>query len=126
MCHKMTAHWREKEHWLGRNEGWHVKKELWDGDRFAELSWFFESTSEWCLPVRCKTQGCKNIISGDTIESLQETPNGMKEIICEECHSSFMFQPEYTTGDPRNVALIGKYILCITWEYEFLDNNNMW
>ena len=26
MCRKMTGHWREKEHWLGRERGWHIKK----------------------------------------------------------------------------------------------------
>jgi len=41
MCYKITDHWREKEHWLRRNEGWPIKKELWDGDRFADISWFF-------------------------------------------------------------------------------------
>lgn len=25
MCHKMTDHWREREHWLGRERGWHKK-----------------------------------------------------------------------------------------------------
>lgn len=29
VCHKLLAHWREKEHWLNRNEGWHTQKELW-------------------------------------------------------------------------------------------------
>ena len=26
MCLKMTGHWREEEHWLGRERGWHIKK----------------------------------------------------------------------------------------------------
>jgi len=43
-CHRMTAHWRDKETWLqsaatsgSRRTG---RKELWDGNCFAELSWF--------------------------------------------------------------------------------------
>lgn len=40
MCHKMTGHWREKEHWLGRERGWPIKREVWDGDRFCDLSLF--------------------------------------------------------------------------------------
>lgn len=38
MCRRMTGHWKEKEHWLEKEKGWHIKKEVWDGDRFCELS----------------------------------------------------------------------------------------
>lgn len=108
MCKRMTAHWREKEHWFRRDEGWHTKKELWDGDRFCAISWFFDPECRWCLPVRCVVEGCNNIISGEIVESLPELPDGTKEITCDECHHSFTFAPTYTTGDPRNIALIGK------------------
>lgn len=41
MCAKMTAHWSGKEHWLnGSGHGWEIKKEVWDGARFSEFSWF--------------------------------------------------------------------------------------
>ena len=40
-CEKMTSHWEEKEHWLGVEGGHSVKKEIWDGSRFGELSWFW-------------------------------------------------------------------------------------
>ena len=46
-----------------------------------------------------------NIVSGETVESLPELPDGTKEITCDECHHSFTFVPTYTTGDPRNIAL---------------------
>ena len=107
MCNKMTAHWREKEHWLGRDQGWHTKNELWDGDRFTEISWFFNPDSWWCMPIRCKRQGCKNIISGEIVDSLTEMPNGMKELTCDECHYRFTVYAEYCNGDPRNIALLG-------------------
>ena len=71
MCYKLLSHWREKEHWLNRNEGWHTKKELWDGDRFAELSWFWDPNMEWCLPVRCQYPGCGNIISAQAVMSAE-------------------------------------------------------
>lgn len=45
MCYKITEHWREKEHWLGRTEGCRLKKEIWDGSRFANISWFFDPQS---------------------------------------------------------------------------------
>ena len=108
MCKQMTAHWREKEHWFRRDKGWHTKKELRDGDRFCAISCFFYPESRWCLPVRCAVEGCNNIISGETVESLPELPDGTKEVTCDECHHSFTFAPSYATGDPRNIALIGK------------------
>ena len=110
MCRKMTGHWREKEHWLGRERGWPIKREIWDGDRFCELSWFWDPNAVWCLPARCKTKNCCNVISGKTIESLPESPaaEGLKEVFCQHCHSKFLHEPKYTRGDPRNLAFIGK------------------
>ena len=29
------------------------RKEIWDGKRFAELSWFWDPEEVWLLPVRC-------------------------------------------------------------------------
>lgn len=110
MCYKITAHWREKEHWLSRTEGWHTKTELWDGERFVELSWFWDPESTWTLPVRCKTPGYKNIISSDVVDSLPEVRDGVKEVTCPQCHHSFSFQVKSTKGDPRNIALLG--IVC--------------
>ena len=44
MCQQMTAHWKQRNDWLPveQREGWgcDVKKEIWDGTRFAELSFF--------------------------------------------------------------------------------------
>ena len=62
MCLKMTGHWQEKEHWLGRERGWHIKKEVWDGDRFCKLSWFWDPNAVWCLPAKCKPENCKNVL----------------------------------------------------------------
>lgn len=110
MCRKMTGHWQEKEHWLGRERGWHIKKEVWDGDRFCELSWFWDPNAVWCLPAKCKTENCKNIFTGKAIESLPATTEGLKEVSCQKCHKKFSHEPKYAKGDPRNLALIGKKI----------------
>jgi len=42
-CHKMTAHWSEKEHWLNVDSehgitGYLPKTEIWDGKQFSELA----------------------------------------------------------------------------------------
>ena len=108
MCYKLLSHWREKEHWLNRNEGWHVKKELWDGKRFAELSWFWDPNTEYCLPVRCQYPGCNNIISAETVLSADKNDDGYHEVRCDCCHSTFHAQAKYVRGDPRNIAFVGK------------------
>lgn len=54
MCEKMTVYWVEKEYWInGGNDGWSIKKEVWDGIRFFELVWFWNFDEIWCLFVRC-------------------------------------------------------------------------
>jgi len=66
MCKKITAHLEEREHWLPpecRN-GWALpaKKEIWDGKRFAELSYFWDPTKEWVLPTYCPIEGCHKVL----------------------------------------------------------------
>ena len=62
------------------------------------------------MPARCKTENCKNVFSGATIESLPESPSaeGLKEVSCEQCHGKFLHEPKYARGDPRNLALLGR------------------
>ena len=38
-CQKMTAHWKQKDHWLyGHDESTQAFSEIWDGKRFSELT----------------------------------------------------------------------------------------
>lgn len=113
MCKRMIVYWREKEYWFRRDEGWYIKKELWDGDRFCVILWFFDLECRWCLLVRCVVEGCNNIISGEIVEFLFEFFDGIKEIICDECYYFFIFVFIYIIGDLRNIVLIGKGYLVL-------------
>ena len=85
-CQKMTAHWREKEHWLNTAQGHAIKKELWDGNRFGELSWFWDPNSEWTLPVACPF--CKSVICATTVDEAQSQHNSNHvQLQCSECHT---------------------------------------
>lgn len=64
-CHKMLAHWRERDHWLDGN-GWWPRKELWDGSRFSDLSWFWNPDQEWLLPVKCPH--CASVVGASQIQ----------------------------------------------------------
>ena len=111
MCAKMTAHWSGKEHWLnGSVHGWEIKKEVWDGARFSEFSWFWNPDESWCLPARCIKQGSKK--SSEEVLQAPAQRDGRRELLyCGGCCTRFLYQPVYVTGDPRNIAYIniGKY-----------------
>jgi len=107
-CYKLTAHWREKDHWLNNAGGYAIKKELWDGSRFAELSWFWDPQSEWTLPVACPF--CKSIINADTVNEVSsQLRSNHVQLQCSECHTKFDHEVRRTNGDPRNIALIGHW-----------------
>ena len=54
-CRKITPHWRDRDHWLYQSSSTstHLKCEIWDGKRFADLSWFWDPDQKWLLPTRC-------------------------------------------------------------------------
>lgn len=111
MCKKMTAHWLEKDHWLNsadnrKSWGWTHKNEIWDGTRFAELSYFWDPNDEFVLPEYCPH--CNIVVSAtDVVNS--PTSNGIQEVICPGCFNCFQTEIKTAYGDPRNIAYIGKY-----------------
>ena len=113
MCTKMTSHWQQRAHWLppdkkiGRGQG--LKKEFWDGKRFAELSYFWNEDEEWILPVKCPQLDCKTVISAEVITSSPKLAGSVNEceIECHECFHTFIYKIQTTRGDPRNIAYDG-------------------
>lgn len=110
MCQKMQAHWKEKDHWL-TSDPWPIKKEIWDGDRFRELSWFWNPEEQWLLPARCPKSCCCGVVSSDHIEEAVHESNskGIVELECPDCFTTFCHTPKYAAGDPRNLAYIGHW-----------------
>ena len=97
----MTYFYRkEKTHWQRTNteEPWYPIKEMWDGTRFAELSWFWDPNKHWLLPMRCV--GCKGIIPTWELESCDD------RVTCKHCDLLQEKEKLYAVGDPRNIALI--------------------
>ena len=126
MCAKMTAHWSEKEHWInGSNDGWEIKKEVWDGARFSELSWFWDPEKCWCLPARCNRTGCRNILSANDVLQAPAHPDGQRELYCNSCCSKFLHQPVYVNGDPRNIAYIGRVAYNKHVAYHFIKRTEL-
>lgn len=111
-CTKMVAHWEHHDEWLNRTPGIRVRTsnfcEIWDGDRFSELSWFWDPTQQWLLPTRCTI--CTKVVSADHISSfLTEHMHSPVTIHCPCCHNLFSCLPQYAHGDPRNIALLGHW-----------------
>ena len=114
-CTKMTAHWDERESWLYMSRGSQnrVYKEIWDGNRFCELSWFWNPEAQWLLPSRCSV--CKEVISAKIISEAIDVDKesfsvvGNVKVKCSNCSTRFCLYPKYARGDPRNLALIGHW-----------------
>lgn len=106
MCDKMLGHWKEKEHWISGIGANFTLKELWDGGRFNELSYFWDPQKEWMLP--CKCSFCNSIFSADEIRQSPEV-NGLFCLLCDECGTRQMHCPKYAHGNPCNLALIGHW-----------------
>ena len=106
MCQKMAKLWEEKDHWLHHEGPWFPLKEVWDGSRFSEVSWFWDPDCEWLLPTRCDF--CSSVLSAEEIEgSLFDGQSYM--VICPECGSKNTCKGEKAKGNPRNIALIGHW-----------------
>ena len=104
MCKKITAHWDQKDHWIGRHgQPFFPIKEIWDGTRFAELQWFWNPNEEWLLPAFCTN--CKSVISAASISTAAIGANG-KMVICQACAFENAVKEEFARGDPRNIAFM--------------------
>lgn len=106
MCRKMAKMWEEKDHWLHHEGPWFPLKEIWDGYRVSELSWFWDPEREWLLPTRCGF--CSSILSAEEIESSSFDGHSYM-VICSECGSKNSCMGVKTAGNPRNTALIGHW-----------------
>ena len=114
MCSAIIDHWREKHHWFhtferGQTKGWPIKKELWDGKRFSQYSWFFDEDIEWLFPTRCPN--CKKIkkttvIPASKIDTQDVLEDNTVNIVYPCCRNMFNPSLKYTVGDPRNIVYI--------------------
>ena len=116
MCCDMLDHWREKDHWFynyenGETQGWPIK-ELWDGTRFSQYSWFFDKEMEYLQPVicpHCEASKQTYVISAPEIASYDVLENNTVDIICPNCRNLFNHAAQYVSGDPRNIVYIAHW-----------------
>ena len=88
-CHQLMDHWHEKEDWLNKPLDFEtIKSELWYGQRFCEMSWFWDPTDEHLLPERCPH--CRKIVSSTELEE-QNSDTVVMLMYCAHCSSEFYY-----------------------------------
>ena len=103
-----TSHWKERNEWFGKHPHEDIDMiELWHGERFRELSYFWDSTVLSLYPAIC--QNCRKVIPTKNISASPNFHMGSAQelsIKCPHCHKVQSVVPKYARGDPRNQAII--------------------
>ena len=102
MCEKMLCHWKNKVQWLNLVDPTFPLNEIWDGYRFKELSWFWDPNKSWVIPQKCSKCHFYN-----QLKDVQT--DGEFMMTCTQCGEKEIIKPEFATGDPRNIGLIGHF-----------------
>ena len=103
------AHWEDQDNWFNKDTPECPRKELWHGQRFLQLSYFFDQNKESPLPVICKH--CNSIVSINDIAT-RRTELGIDnvyesfEYTCCTCYSVFELWPKFMRGCPLNQAYL--------------------
>lgn len=98
------AHWEDRESWFLQERVKVPKKETWHGQRFADLSYFWDSNSSTLLPAVCP--GCNTVISKNFLNENNLVGEVEFEIECNQCFQTFRYQKKYMKGSPLNQAFI--------------------
>lgn len=99
------CHWKEHEQWFNGKANDIPYKEIWHGQQFSDLSYFWDSDQETLLPTCCPN--CGDVISTSEIEDATCNPGtDLRNLQCTECFCSFEHRQEYMKGCPLNQAYI--------------------
>ena len=102
---KHMVHWVNREYWLNVEHLQVPRKELWHGERFRELSYFWDPEQETQLPEICSL--CQTIIPVTVInENAEEGNLNVRTITCPNCLEEVDVVPRFMRGNPLNQAVI--------------------
>ena len=106
-------HWVDKDTWFNvpTSSINNFQTEVWHGQRFSELSYFWDSSKETLLPEKCSSCSqiiCSEVIANHLAEPETESVLSFKQIDvqCPHCKSMQLIVPQYMVGDPRNQAIL--------------------
>ena len=109
-CNKSMCHWDERDTWLNKPLDYQpaTKSELWHGQRFRELSYFWDPFAETLLPEKCPE--CSSVITEETIANGEINHDSLsRKVTCKVCSTALFITPRVMKGDPRNQAIILHY-----------------
>ena len=100
-----TIHWKNRHEWLNKEHLDVPRKELWHGERFRELSYFWDPAQVTQLPEVCKL--CKTVIPVAIINAGREEGDiNVRTVSCPNCLEETDITPRFLRGNPLNQALI--------------------
>ena len=98
-------HWRSREEWFNLPSPAVPRKEIWHGERFMELSNFWDEGKATILPAKCPD--CLHVISANDFADRVDMDNIIPiEHQCTECFTIFEDVPKVMRGSPLNQAFI--------------------
>ena len=97
---KILSHWKERDHWLGREKRYPLKKEVWDGRDGGNFSG--SGTQTFC-------NSCRKPLSADHLRNSPDCHDGSKSVTCPKCLETLNHTIQLAHGCPLNLALIGHW-----------------
>ena len=101
------AHWKNHDEWFGGKPDGIKYKEIWHGQRFSELSYFWDDQTETLLPTTCPN--CGDVLSTSYILEAVLPGNSSRDPVqlrCSDCMLTFLHTPKFMKGNPLNQAFI--------------------
>ena len=101
------AHWRERNEWFRKDTITVPRRELWHGEQFCNISFFFDETAEYLLPALCLF--CNATISTEQIEErcgMNPLTGQSGTITCTECLEDNLVEIKYARGNPLDQVFI--------------------
>ena len=80
MCYAMLGHWKNRDVWLGKSGPTFPLNEIWDGERFKEIQWFFDPQAKWPLPHTCRKCDHKILFECFQLQDGEEV-----QLSCDKC-----------------------------------------
>lgn len=103
-CDQLMSHWEDKDNWLYGSVTGVNRTELWHGERFQELSYFWDPTQTTMLPQKCTS--CSGIIPSSVMKDLAQQDSERISLTCPKCKAKVTIIATFMRGDPRNQAIM--------------------
>lgn len=101
------AHWKERAAWFGGKPHGIKYKEIWHGEKFSDLSFFWDTETDTLLPTTYPH--CGSVSTTSEIQDAAHPGSSSTDPVqlrCSECVITFLHTPQFMRGNPLNQAFI--------------------